>query len=330
MNSENKKLQALVVSRQIGSARAFVAWLKEPNTTAAIDAAVLSYATCAREFSDLRHDVISGFTPPKLSFDFVISGTSVSAKEDADVYRWARANKIPSIAFVDQWINYSERFDLENQPSHIFCIDGKAKADLLNLPGLSAGIHAVGTPALNYIKNYWITRTRTKDSREIYFATEPSSLPGGNDEYRARHGICDIDMLRFLITSLQAQPKQGHNLNILLHPIDSEERVLRELNLRGNSENLQLKIVREEKHDVFAKAAAVFGMRSMFLLESGLLGIPTYSLQIGRKTGSSLTDDRSFIGVITEPGQMPTDFTAGKPDPLLLNNTWTETIRSLL
>ncbi|MGZ3691932.1 MAG: hypothetical protein ACXVAX_10540, partial [Pseudobdellovibrio sp.] len=259
---------------------------------------------------------IASFEVPQKKYDFVISGTSFNAAEDSLFFKWARDNKIPAIAFVDQWINYKERFVMAQIPEHIFVVDVKALAEITQELNPRSRVTAAGTPALNYILFFWNSHKKHNEQKILYFNTEPAS-----HAYREKHGIDDLQQLDYLIDFMK--DRADWSLRVRPHPLDQ----------KNNFERLQKYkefLVDESKEESFEKASIMAGMRSFILLEASLLSIPVLSLQIGRKTASSLTDDRPNIFVVCEKENLSLNLKTTSPDLTLCQNTWTKNILEIL
>jgi len=176
------KIRGLVISRQVASAQAFKAWLAESSTRETFDLDFKVYPPSAK---DLSGAPVEKFQEPLQSYDFLITGTSLEAKDDAQWWAWARSKKIPSIAYVDQWINYEERFSKEVLPDFIFVTDETAKKMMENVLPSGPEIIVTGSPALNYIREFWkLHKKETQQQTTVNFATEPTT-----EVYREKQGV---------------------------------------------------------------------------------------------------------------------------------------------
>lgn len=314
-----RKKRGLIVSRQVGSARAFLGWIAESDTLKHFDLDVFCFPASQSVFADCALNVnnIDNFNVPTCTYDFIITGTSLAAEEDSKYFAWAKNNQIPAIAFVDQWINYAERFTLTELPEYIFAVDERAKIELLKFTASTpVKVKIVGTPALNYIQSFWEKFTYAPVHGLICFVTEPTS-----DEYFRTHGLSDTESLASLISYLETHPPE-YKITLLLHPTDSKDRWKRFEN--------KIEFSTETKEILFTKAQFIIGMRSFILIESSLLQIPTISIQIGRKTVSQLTDNRNGIDVVTSIDKLRLSLKTEKADLSLTENSWTNTILEIL
>jgi hypothetical protein len=150
----------LMVARQAGTAAAFIPLAKLLNLDAG---SLYAYPPAAAIFE--REGV--PFTPVS-SFDEVLpslatvgksmllTGTSLAVADDARWWSWGRRRRMTSLAFVDQWCNYSERFTragallpADALPDRIVAVDEVA-AERMSQAGFSRHqIVVAGTPALD-------------------------------------------------------------------------------------------------------------------------------------------------------------------------------------
>ena len=80
----------------------------------------------------------------------LVTGTSIQAEEDGAYWRWARERDIPSLAYVDSWVNYAERFGgFRHLPDEIAVIDEPAREGLVSLGAPPDRVHLVGNPAFD-------------------------------------------------------------------------------------------------------------------------------------------------------------------------------------
>lgn len=331
------KKKGLIVSRQIGSGRAFANWLAEAETNEFFDLAILSYPSSEKAFTEknIPFESADPFGTQNTPYDFVFTGTSLVAEQDAAWIQWAKLHQIPVIAFIDQWINYKERFYNQIYPDYIFTVDQKARHSFLTETQFdSAKTFAVGSPALASLA---LIQRRPETANKIYFATEPSSYAGGEADYIRRHGISDLLSLGYLFSALNTVTEHQFSVEIVLHPTDSESRVLDYIHKKFEKINFTFNFCKNNKEQVLAQAKVIVGMRSFLLYEASLLNIPVLSLQINRTTSSDLTDDRPSLKVMTQ--DYPTDildfiknaFAQTKTTNLIkIENQWTKQLLQIL
>ena len=75
---------------------------------------------------------------------------TAQAEDDGAYWRWAREREIPSLAYVDSWVNYAERFGgFRHLPDEIAVIDEPAREGLVSLGAPPDRVHLVGNPAFD-------------------------------------------------------------------------------------------------------------------------------------------------------------------------------------
>ena len=342
--SAQKKV--LFVSRQIASGRAFAEWLTEDAfLKLGLNCEILCYPSSASAFLEKKipFTSIDSFSPPTEKIDLLIIGTSLKASEDALWLSWAKKNQIPSVCYVDQWVNYALRFQAPDFPDYIWTQDQVATDSLKKeLPNCHSLITALGTPALNELE-----RIQRNPQKILTFVTEPSSFAGGDTEFKQRFGLFDLEALSWALGEFEKNSVwQDYKIQIALHPIDRIERVEDYLRQHHRDWITKLSILPSNKLQILSESSAVIGFRTYLLFESSQLAIPTFSIQIGRTTSSDLTDCHHGIDVIlTEADlkkisvekisaqEMSVEKNTTKvPSPVLYKNqhSWNQAIQQIL
>jgi hypothetical protein len=248
----------------------------------------------------------------------------LEAEKDAQWISLSRSKKVPTFAYIDQWINEVQRFVPDNLPDYFWTIDDRPFPKLRDALGSRIAVAAVGSPALNELKSF---KTDPLSWTKTFFVTEPTS-----PEYYEKHGINDLLALRALISHshLITQP-----IHIVLHPMDQAERISKFLKGFGSEIQGKFVLTNKTRTDVFRTAQHVFGMRSFLLYECSLLGIPATSIQIGRLSLSDLTDDRRLIEVATTDSALQLrlsklEMISRESATTTISNRWTEELTLIL
>lgn len=150
----------LMVARQAGTAAAFIPLAKALRLEAP---SVYAYPPAAAIFkmegvafvpvTDF-HDAMNSLNAFRAGT--LLTGTSLAVADDALWWSWARGRKMISMAFVDQWCNYYERFVLDGAllpasaiPDRVIVVDEMA-ANRMTEAGFPANqIVVAGTPTLD-------------------------------------------------------------------------------------------------------------------------------------------------------------------------------------
>ena len=208
----------------------------------------------------------------KLTGDVLLTGTSKSDRIEKDGILWARKNQIPSIAVIDYWANYRQRFleidDLEAEPIFpdiITAID-EICAEEMVADGLPKDlIRLVGQPYFAWLlgKRQSI-KVSSNSSKYILFASQPNAN--------------EVEILRILIEVL-LNHKPLKKLLIRFHPRQGKCSASLDLLARSG-----LPFAIDESTDPLATICqqdVVLGITSIILLEAALMGIPAGSLLMG-------------------------------------------------
>ncbi len=220
------------------------------------------------------------------SYIFALASTSISGNLEKEFIKLLRKRKIPTFSVLDHWCDYKNRFgfDLEAVPDIIFAPDSNAKNSLLNMGINSSRIVISGHPAFDNfpeLRNSFSLKDKAKilntlgleSSNFITFSSEPVTL----DHDVEKLGYSEISVLSQLCQTLMAIGSSAPHLVIKPHPRENSIKI-REL---VKNFNISCTIVEEiDRHKLMLSSKAVFGMDSLFLLESSKLNIPTYSIQI--------------------------------------------------
>lgn len=222
------------------------------------------------------------------------------------VWKWALSRSVPSIAVLDQWQNYKERFSGPNGtdvcqylPDIICVMDESARQSMVS-DGLPAErIEVVGHPSLARLRRIMTDRRVTEkeavrkslgltgDQQLVLFVSEPFSQVYGD-----RAGYTELTILEELISYLQERSlllKRNCNdikLVVKLHPKNSAEVFEKFKNDHaGIWETLRPVVITGEieKISVLAASDLVVGMASIMLMEAIALGKPTVSIQVGAR-----------------------------------------------
>ncbi len=182
-----------------------------------------------------------------------------------------------SYQFIDNWMNYSQRFTVHNEllyPDGIFTLDTTAKEEMIRAGIPEQLIQIVGQPYLEYQLN---TLSRSKEphtnKNSVLLISQPVA-----QYYNKR---LDYDEVSFVKTALQSCQTAGISeakIKILLHPTQ-EPSVLQKLLPQERSDQMILK----KFPDHLDKFGHVLGMFSLLMVQTSLVGIPTASLQPGGK-----------------------------------------------
>jgi len=224
-------------------------------------------------------------------------------------WNWAASREVPSIAVLDQWQNYKQRFSgpngtniCEYLPDVICAMDESARQAMIDdkLPG--ERIEVVGHPSLSKLRRIMINselnesgdvrkKLRLRTGQQlVLFVSEPFT-----HFYGDKAGYTELTILDELISYFQKRflsLKKGYNdiqLIIKLHPKNSPEAFNKFKKDHASVWGTQRPVVLTDEIDKISLLTAsdlVVGMASIMLMEAIALGRPTVSLQVGARTSN--------------------------------------------
>lgn len=223
--------------------------------------------------------------------DLVItSAASLPHIDMSEKYLWEISSDsgITSIAFIDQWQNYSLRFSGIEQnevrkykPDYINCIN-KVGVDCMIAEGFEKSrLLSLGHPYLTKIQRDVFNIEKidilkyldlNSNDRVAVFASEAILENYGNDRGYDQYSVLNI-FLEFACDS-----RRIDSVIIKLHPKDDPSKFGFYVK---KYKKINIRIVHNELNSAqcLSVASSVYGMSSIFLIESFILQIPTISIQ---------------------------------------------------
>lgn len=224
----------------------------------------------------------------------ITSAASLPWKDMTEKYLWdeARQAGIGSIAFIDQWQNYSERFSgthpgdrLKFLPDHINCINETGRQEMIEEGFPENRLIMLGHPYLDHItKKYTMLNAEEVISKlgmmlsdfhskeTMVFVSEPLYENYGNSR-----GYSQYDVLSyFLKYVLKYRPRS--RVVIKLHPKDELKKFQ---GILKHFMDIEILVVKDELTSIecLTLSDRIFGMTSLMLIEAFLLGKTVVSLQ---------------------------------------------------
>lgn len=236
-------------------------------------------------------------------FDLVLTDTiNLSRTPEAALCRetWSRAARagVPSIAFMDSWWGYDERFKLPGEdtpallPDTMAVVDSLAEKEMLNRGYPPERVKVLGSPLFEELESrgdcqHETARTMRKalgmqeDDFVVVFVSQPlEDVLGPDNEWGFTEKTILTEVLRYL-ESIQEQ-EGGLSLVILPHPEEDTRKLeqfaaplARGLSMRMAGRN------HIPVHDLLLSADLVLGMFSILLVEAVVLKRPVLSVQLG-------------------------------------------------
>lgn len=305
----------LVIARQAGAAAALapvVGLLRSRRDTIFV-AAPTATAHDAFELAGTAPDVELPPEPtPEWLRDWlraqgvaaVLTGTSFEPDVDRRFWTAARELSLPSVAVLDHWFNYAERFSdqapFDSLPDVVAVMDEGAASDLRGLGVPDDRLRVTGHPHLDEIVPVAADERATArvrlgvgDDRAIVtFASEPIR-PEETERLRYT-GAESLDAVRSALRSVEPSAL----LIVRPHPREDEIRIP-----SGYPQTVVTRL--GTPRDALAASDVLTGMTSMMLLEGALAGIPVLSVRPNGGADRFIEQHLDLIRSVTDPVVLP-------------------------
>lgn len=296
--SRNLK-RILFFSCEPGGAEALIPVIKLVQAQPRIEVIVTGYGYALERFSKKQTDYVEIRPVQKDDTTFfdrfkpdilITSATSLPTVDMSEKFLWrqAKQNGIPSLAFLDQWQNYSMRFSgpqdherLAYQPDWINCLNDTGRREMIiegfdetNLvefghPYLSSLSHDLA--ALD-VKKLKADLQLSANDKVALFVSEPIY-----EYYGDTRGYNQYQVLDYFMSNINAGVEQLKIL-VKLHPKDNSI-LFQSLVKKFESSSLQFIQNEFSSLECLAVADYVYGMTSIMLIEAYVLGKTVVSLQ---------------------------------------------------
>jgi len=260
-----------------------------------------------RPLAESVREILEKETP-----DLILVGTGVQTEKvklllEQEMTCQARGKGIKTVAVLDMWGSYKERFSgifppesFKFLPDKITLIDKKSREDMLGI-GFPRGILEVtGSPYFEEL-SLLAASSRIKNMREearqkldvdasnflILFASQPIKAQFGDTL-----GFDENDVLEEFLRESSRLRIPDMKIVVKLHPRQADDA---HANLLKNHSGEFLVIKNFDNLGMVAASDMVVGAFSTLLVEAACLGRPAFSLQPGLKTADLLLTN--FLGV---------------------------------
>lgn len=237
----------------------------------------------------------------------VLTGTSLRVELDGRFWSASREAGRPSLALLDHWKNYAERFSIERPfdtlPTAIAVMDDVAAHELAVRGCPPERIRVTGQPRFDALSTVDVIALRgaARDRlgidatrRVVVFASEPRGEPwdDGTD-------LTQREALEMLLAEVAVAAPDALVV-VKLHPVEAEEPKLR----AGGPE---VRVLRDWPIAELAAAADVFvGLTSIVLLDAAFLGVPTLSIRRPGATSRFADVHADLISTVGSAGGLRT------------------------
>jgi hypothetical protein len=276
----------VLVARQAGTATAFI-----PVAAAlAGRVSLFAYGVAQRLWSEAGIDatpieefgeageLLRGARP-----SLILTGTSDDVADDAAWWRWAGASDVRSVAFVDQWVNYWQRFTSKGSEPRFDCmpdvvavIDELARSRMVEHGCPPDRIVITGTPALDLLVDY--PRSSIEQSRRRLLADHPDGrlvVFAGDTESTAL--VMAVAALGDALAALAADGHGSFHLAMRPHPRQVEVGMT-VMPPAAHGGLVSTSVETADRLGAVLAADVLVGVASMLLYESSSAGIPTISI----------------------------------------------------
>ena len=205
--------------------------------------------------------------------DLLICGTSSPSTCELDAIVLAHSQGIKSIAILDHWINYRERFLLENQlitPDEIWVVDETAK-QLASKALPEVNINLIENPykedfleILTVAQQRHLNNSRRENRKTILYVTEPTSEHAERKYDDPRYwGYTEQEAVKYFFENITSIAPDV--LKVIIRPHPSE--VLSKYFFALKSQGLEVLITKErELVAEIAEADIIAGCNSMAMV----------------------------------------------------------------
>lgn len=161
--------------------------------------------------------------------NWVLSGTGWQSSFELDAIALAKSMQKKSVAFLDHWVNYRERFCRNEKialPDEIWVADSEAEKIALELFSIPVVLNEnpYVLDLLEELKSIRAIERRVPGLRILYVC-EPIADHAFNQFGDLRHwGYTEIDALKFFLVNLTAFKAPIHSITIRPHPSETSSK----------------------------------------------------------------------------------------------------------
>jgi len=214
----------------------------------------------------------------EISPDVVFVSTSINSNIERYSIHLARLNQKPSFVYIDSWTGDNVRFvsnRIEVTPDQIIVCDELMAEPYRKFESLGSIIHVIGNLHLENLYQFRYTRKRNnyRKSINVLFVTENIA------HYYPKALVNEYVIVSEILRSYNIP--QQITLTIRPHPLESRNEWTKFIS-DNYSKNEFIRIVLDESSSIssaLSNSEMVIGISTMALIESSILGIPTFSYQ---------------------------------------------------
>jgi hypothetical protein len=325
------RCKIIIVARQAGTANSFIPILKklmEGRFAPAVIAYKQAYSILIDNYPSVffvdSFDKAKPILNGRNKVRFVLTGTSEDPVDDGRYWSWYKDKGIPTMSFVDSWVNYWQRFTSNTTgktkfdlcPDYVAVIDDLMYQRMVENGCDEKRLVILGNPAFDNLNNYRDYEYFTDDKKQnngqhnnyiLYISQLLSDIYDRN--VKKIFGYTENEVFELIINVLEElgiKNRKVYNLIYKPHPRENLSEVEDHINfLSLNIKNVKIKFSKlTSSCDLIKNSKLVTGMTSTLLYESMLMGRPVLSIQPNRRSGSDLTDGHSGINMVSNPREL--------------------------
>lgn len=250
--------------------------------------------------------------------DYLLTGTSMLARRDNAFWLAARESQIPSMAVLDHWHNYWQRFSdpagarFAYLPDRVAVMDAVAHQAMCEAGCPPERLVITGHPYFDDLAAVSLPALASEARRElgldpaevvVVFASEPQAKYYGADARSSTFlGYTEEDALQMLFAAARevaAGLDRPLAVIVKLHPLEGPERLIPLVQRTSGVAHRMIKHF--PSHRLIAASDVMAGMTSIILLEAAVLGRPALSIQPGRRGADGfVSNQRGLIELVAD------------------------------
>ena len=240
--------------------------------------------------------------------DVVVVGNSCGPSLEDVFVEAARRRGIPSVGVLNTWLLYDQKFadgaDLwAYMPDQLVVMDELSKEEMVKLGAPAERLLPLGQPQFDELHHRRASFTEA-DKRAVratlgaapaerlvlFLSQDMENFYGGAEAVLAELGFSEymvFDLLKESLRRLAHRRRDVVRLAVKLHPRETASKYA----------SSGIPVVKEaDAYRLMMSADLVVGMDTILLIEAGVLGCPTLSVQPHRKGVDSLVTNRLGLG----------------------------------
>jgi hypothetical protein len=215
-----------IISHDAGGAEILSSWLNRGNFEARIAVEGPAKEIFTRKCPSVNF--VSAETAINES-DWMLSGTGWQSNFEIDAIAFAKSKHKKSVAFLDHWVNYRERFCRNGKiilPDEIWVGDSEAEKIALELFSVPVVLNEnpYVLDLLEELSSIRSHQNRVPGTRILYVC-EPIADHAFTQFGNPRHwGYTEIDALKFFLLNLRALQMPTHSITVRPHPSEGSSK----------------------------------------------------------------------------------------------------------